>query len=97
MSRLQPKSITLESSLKFFGLDSGRSDGSSTSITFEIPPDMSSGEFRKALLEEKEQLDLLVATMELAKGTFARSKYENYKSGLRATYDKLLKRNGNEE
>lgn len=91
-SRLTPTQVTIESSFKAFTLEKGESVGSSVSITFAVPPDMEKGELGQAMLAEKEGLDVLVGTMELASGGLNRARYEDWKKRLREWYDRLLKR-----
>lgn len=92
MDGLRPRSITLESTFKVFSLDKGASDGSTLTMAFDVPPEMSPQELRKALLTEKERMDLLVLTMERAKGVVPDSVWVARKNRLKATYDQILKR-----
>lgn len=92
MSKLRPKNITIESNVKFFGLDSGVSSGSTIAVEFEIPDGLEAADLRRAALEEKERLDLLTLTMELARGAIERNAYESRKKTLKVYYDKLLNR-----
>lgn len=92
MSKLQPRNITIESSTKFFGLDSGSSTGSTVAVEFDIPEGLEAADLRRATLEEKERLDLLTLTMELARGAIDNDAFERRKARIKAYYDKLLNR-----
>lgn len=92
MTTLKAKTVTIESSLKLFGLDRGMSDGSAVIITFEIEGDGTEADVRRATLEQKEKLDVLVATMELATGAMSNDQYTSRKKYIKGAYDHILKR-----
>lgn len=91
--RLRPDRITLEASLKLFGLDQGQSNGSTIAIEFDVPADMDPDYVREQTWREKERLDVLVATMELARGNLTRDAYDKWRAFHKKAYDSLLKRN----
>jgi len=84
--------ITLGSESKHFDLDGGRSDGSSISVTFSIPPEMSSKDLARWTFEEKEKLDLFVLSAEYLKGSLKQPAYVARKASIKAQYDQLLHR-----
>lgn len=88
--QLIPKEVTIEGSFKTFGLDKGRSDGTTVSMTFTVPEGMSIGELRMAMLKEKCKVDVLCFTAEALKGTIAAPLYEKLKGDLTKAYDKLV-------
>lgn len=92
MSKLKPREITVGSEAKFFGFDKGMSSGSQLSVLFVIPEDMTSGELNRAVLEEKEQLDIKLLVMELGKGAIDNNQYDVFKGRIKAYYDRILKR-----
>lgn len=94
MSYLQPTRITIESTLKIFSLDKGASDGSTLTIEFNLPEGALSADLsvKRAILEEKEVIDLLVLTMEKAKGVMSDALFLARKAMLKKSYDALLRR-----
>lgn len=90
--KLTPKTVQIGSELKFFGLDRGASDGSSVSITFDIPEGVDDKEMRKLILTEKEKLDKLVLYCEQIKGSVDESVFKQRKAAITTAYDKLLGR-----
>lgn len=92
MSRLIPRRTTIESNVKFFELDKGMSSGSAVSIEFDLPEDMDDDELKVARMEEKERLDLVLLSMEVARGGMSVENYKRRKDAIRLNYDKLLKR-----
>jgi len=92
MSRLQPREITVGSEAKFFGFDKGMSSGSQLSVLFVIPEDMHPAELNRAVMEEKEQLDIKLLVMELGKGAIDNTQYMVFKNRIKSYYDKVLKR-----
>lgn len=93
MSRLRPRTITIESTVKFFELDRGMSSGSTVQMQFDIPDDMEDAELKIVRMEEKERLDLVLLSMEVARGGMSVENYSKRKNAIKANYDKLLKRN----
>jgi len=96
-SQLVPRKVTIESSIKFFGLDIGRSEGSTVSVEFDLPEGMDSKEFRRAYFTEKEQLDLTTLAMEKARGSVKDSAYVNSRQRIKQSYDKILGRSTADE
>jgi len=92
MEKPTQQKITLGSESKHFDLDGGRSDGSSISVTFSVPPSMSSKDLAKWTFEEKEKLDLFVLSAEYLKGSLNQQAYVSRKAGIKAQYDQLLHR-----
>lgn len=82
----------VESSLKVFSLDRGSSDGSTISITFDVPPGMQRNDLNRALLEEKEKLDMLVLHMERLKGTISPDFFGTRADQIKAAYATIPKR-----
>lgn len=74
--------------MKFFGLEAGRSSGSEASITFDCDG-MSEEEVRRAILTEKERLDVLVLTMEYATGGVSSDGYTKIKERVKGAYERL--------
>lgn len=97
MSKLKPKEITVESSVKFFELDRGMSSGSMLSITYEIPEGMDQEQLKIARLKEKERLDLTLLSMEVARGGMSVENFISRKNAVKKNYNKLLKRETDEE
>jgi hypothetical protein len=97
--KLIPKRVTVESSLKPFRSTDlgGASDGTSMSIEFEVPDGMDGRELRKAILSEKEHLDLLVLASERMKGAVSHELYQSRKKMLKASYDTALGRTQGED
>jgi len=91
-SQLVPRKVTIESSIKFFGLDIGRSEGSTLSVEFDIPEGMDPKEFKRAYFTEKEQLDLAALAMEKARGSVKDSAYTNSRQRIKQSYDRILGR-----
>jgi len=91
-SQLVPRKVVLGSSIKFFGLDIGRSDGTEISVEFEVPDGIDGKELKKAMLLEKENLDNLVLIMENAKGTMKESFWKTSRQRLKDAYDSMLGR-----
>lgn len=89
---LAPRTVTIESNLKAFGLDKGISDGTTVSVTYDVPPDTTRPEFTRLVLEEKERLDKLALYMEHAKGSVENDFLSRRKAQIERGYDKLLKR-----
>lgn len=92
--KLIAKQVTVGSEAKFFGLDRGASDGSSVSITFEIPEGMDEKELKRAMLVEKERLDMFVLVAERIKESMPDNVFQQRKAALKSQYDKLLGRGG---
>jgi len=91
-SRLVPRTITVESNLKLFGLEQGRSEGSSVSIAFEVPEDMDEKELQRSMYLEKEGLDQAVLVMERVKGSLNDGMHKQSRDRIKLAYDKILKR-----
>ena len=89
MSVLVPTSITIESSGKFFGLEKGVSTGTLIATTFDVPEGTTADELKVARLEEKERLDLLVLTMEVARGSMTVEEYKGRRSVVQENYAKI--------
>ena len=89
--KLIPKEITLETTCKPYG--DGMSSGSTIGMTLNLA-DLNMGwpELRVEIFRTKEQLDLMVLTMELAKGTLNVSSFNARKANIKQFYDKILKR-----
>lgn len=88
---LAPRRVILTSSLKFFGLDVGASDGTEVAIEYELSGE-EGDDPRSDILAAKERLDLVVLAMEYAKGSLSAEKFVTRKSVLKARYDQLLRR-----
>lgn len=95
--KLKPRTVTLGSEAKFFGLDKGESNGSSASITFEIPDGMTDADLKRAMLLEKERLDIFTLITERLKGSLSQELFEARRANIKNGYDKVLKRNKPEE
>lgn len=93
MATLNPKKITIESNLKFFGLEIGASSGSTLTVDYEIEGSASTSELKSLYLTEKERLDQSVLLMEYARGALSGVDFTERKTVLTANYDKMLKRN----
>lgn len=92
MSKLKPRSVTIQSEVKFFRLgDNGSSDGSSIGVTFDIPDGLSAKETRLEILKEKRALDIMVLNAERLKGTIDERRYDLRKQAITTAYDKALK------
>jgi len=92
MTKLIPKSVTIGSEAKHFELDGGVSNGSSFSITFDIPEDTLRKELTQWILAEKEKLDLLVLSAEVLKGALSKENYAARKLLIKSNYDQALHR-----
>lgn len=90
--KLQPRSVTIQSEVKFFRLgDAGSSDGTSMGMTFDIPEGMTTREVRIEMLKEKRALDLMVLNAERLKGTIDDRRYDLRKSTIMRSYEAALK------
>jgi len=98
MTKLIPKSVTIGSEAKHFALDDGVSNGSSISITFDVPkPDITTRkDLTQWILAEKEKLDLLVLSAEVLKGALSSDEYARRKTLIKANYDKALHRHSDD-
>lgn len=96
-TKLIPRQVTITSELKFFGLDRGSSTGSPVSVTYDVPEGLEGSDFRRTVLEEKERLDILVLTMELARGGITRLAYDEKRANLRRSFDGLLQRESSDK
>jgi len=93
MTKLIPKSVTIGSEAKHFELDGGVSNGSSFSITFDIPDIIyERKELTLWMLAEKEKLDLLVLSAEVLKGALSKENYAARKLLIKSNYDQALHR-----
>jgi len=92
MTKLTPKSVTIGSEAKHFELDGGVSNGSSISITFDVPNTTSRKELAKWILTEKEKLDLFVLSAEVLKGALSKEHYAARKLLIKSNYDRALHR-----
>lgn len=90
MGKLKATEVWVESSFKAFGLDRGKSSGSTVSVKFAIPSDVEGLELRLQVLEEKKRLDLLVLSMEMLRGGISNKDYQETKSAVTATYEKIF-------
>lgn len=73
---------TIESSLKFFGLDQGVSTGSSMTVEVDIPFEFGTPEFAREALLAKLKLDKLVLTAEATAGHISGAEYKQRKHVL---------------
>jgi hypothetical protein len=91
--KLIPTTVTIESTLKLYGrenrLSEHFSEGTTVGITYTVPEGVT--DLRDALYRQKKHLDILVATMELAKGTLGREQYDQRRKLLNRAYSQLLK------
>lgn len=99
MTELIPKSVTISSEAKHFELDGGVSNGSSLSITFDVPkPDVTSRkDLTQWVLAEKEKLDLLVLSAEVLKGALSADEYARRKALIKSNYDRVLHRQSQDD
>ena len=97
MNKPSPKKITLGSEAKHFQLDDGMSNGSSVSMTFDIPDDLPNKDLVMWMYAEKEKLDLFVLSAEHLKGALGRDDYIRRKTQIKAAYDTLLHRRSDDE
>ena len=91
---LIPGKVQLTSSLKFFGLDAGSSDGTEISIEFDVPAGMDRKTLRRAMLEEQERLDNLALYAQRLKGAVKDGLFHRRRAVIKENYDKLLGRVG---
>ena len=97
MIKPTPKKMTLGSESKHFALDEGMSNGSSVSITFDIPKDMPNKDLVTWMYSEKERLDLFVLSAEVLKGALSKNEYAVRKATIKTNYDRLLHRRSEED
>jgi len=97
MTKLTPRSVTIGSEAKNFALDDGVSNGSSISITFDIPRDADRHELAISILSEKEKLDLFVLSAEYLKGALSSDEYARRKALIKANYDRCLHRQSSDD
>lgn len=92
MGGLKPRTIRLETAMKFFGLESGSSIGTSVGMDFDVEGELDHEQLKVAVLEKKEQLDLLALVTLLMNGGLTRLQYDNQRALVKNNYDALLKR-----
>ncbi|HEC60639.1 MAG TPA: hypothetical protein ENI27_00100 [bacterium] len=92
MTTLIPKKITLGSEAKHFALDEGVSNGSSVSMTFDVPKGISKHDLVQWMYLEKEKLDLFVLSAEFLKGAVSTAEYTARKATIQMNYDRVLHR-----
>ena len=97
MIKPTPKKVTLGSESKHFALDDGMSNGSSVSITFDIPKDMLNKDLVTWMYSEKEKLDLFVLSAEVLKGSLTKIAYAARKKVIKENYDRLLHRQSEDD
>ncbi|HEC65657.1 MAG TPA: hypothetical protein ENI23_10195 [bacterium] len=97
MIKPTPKKVTLGSESKHFVLEDGVSNGSSVSVTFDIPKDMPKKELVTWMYSEKERLDLFVLSAEVLKGALSKDLYAVRKAVIKENYDRLLHRQSEED
>lgn len=95
--KLTPRSITISSELKFFGLDRGASEGTNLSVTFDIPEGVEGQLLKQLMLREKKSLDLLALACEHIKGSIGAEGYANRKALIERGYAPLLGKSEKEE
>lgn len=85
---LIPKSITIEGNFKPFnkGDPMGVSDGTSISITYEIPDGISRKDLNRMVLEEKRHIDLMCLVAERMKGSVPDSIFNARKAQILSAY-----------
>lgn len=88
---LKPVRVTLESSLKLFGLQQGSSEGSLIQMTFEIPEGFeNNGQLLRLMLREKEKLDLFCLSAERLRGTLTSEEYQRRRALILQSYASVL-------
>lgn len=87
---LQPKSVRIEATLKYFGLDKGSSEGTAVSIEYLIPEGISRNELTKLMLTENERLDVFCLLSERLRGSLSDVDYKNRRDTLKLKYESLL-------
>lgn len=86
---MKPKSFTVESSLKFFGLERGVSSGTMLQATFELED---GEDLQSSMIKAKESLDGLALKMEVANGGVTKDAFARISTGQREVYNRLLGR-----
>lgn len=81
--------MTVTSDLKIFGLESGRSSGSSISMSFEVEEEQSQ-DLTKRIYAIKFDLDKKTLAMEFLRGSMLRSEYDERLLALKTSFGKLL-------
>jgi len=94
MTKLIPTKVTIGSEAKHFNLDDGVSNGSSVSMTFDIPePSVTTRhDLNGWILAEKEKLDLFVLSAEVLKGALSKEDFARRRATIKANYDRVLHR-----
>ena len=82
--------ITVGSSLKFFGLHEGQSTGSELAISVEVEDGLSPKELRHIYMKYKRELDMSVLIQEYARGTVTAARFKEAKERLEENYTRLL-------
>lgn len=87
---LIPKEVTVESTFKSFGLDAGKSDGTTISVTCSVPEGATQLELAEAVLREAYRTSLQCLKAEAAKGTISKEFYEERSIRMRDTFKRVL-------
>lgn len=88
---LTPKNVRLESSLKYFGLEKGSSEGTTISIEYGVPEGITRKDLTILMLAENERLDLFCLLTERLRGALTDADYTTRRDALKAKYKTLLK------
>lgn len=91
IKELVPVTVTLESSLKLFGLQRGESVGTAVSVEFSVPGGVTRKDLTLLLLAEQERLDKYCLLAEHAKGAMDDGAFNVAKASICDRYDLILK------
>lgn len=94
MSEFIPKKVRIESNLKLFSLEGGKSTGSSIEVEYDVPEGISKDDFTRLVMKHKEKLDYDLLIMEMARGSLSTGDHNRLKGAEKELYQKIHEKIG---